>query len=141
MDIHYSYSYLVTSDFGMSIQLFIVQDGHSDSLKVKIRMCIQDLNVQDGHLDFQLPQPPLVLYVHAGFESKNSNVHSGIECPGWTFRFLSSHLQFCLSMQDLKVKTRYDILQSQALFRRDKQNLTKDVFSLSLSIKNKKVLK
>ena len=37
--------------------------------------------------------------------------------------------------------TRSDILQGQALFRRDKQNLTKKVFCLSLSIKNKKVPK
>ena len=40
-----------------------------------------------------------------------------------------------------KIKTRSDILQGQALFRRDKQHLTKDVFCLSLSIKNKKVPK
>ena len=39
------------------------------------------------------------------------------------------------------MKTRSDILQGQALFRRDKQHLTKDVFCLSLSIKNKKVPK
>ena len=37
--------------------------------------------------------------------------------------------------------TRSDILQGQALFRREKQHLTKDVFCLSLSIKNKKVPK
>ena len=37
-------------------------------------------------------------------------------------------------------QTRSDILQGQALFRRDKQHLTKDVFCLSLSIKIKKYL-
>ena len=42
---------------------------------------------------------------------------------------------------DLEAQTRSDILQGQALFRRDKQHLTKDVFCLSLSIKNKKVPK
>ena len=39
-----------------------------------------------------------------------------------------------------KDNTRSDILQGQALFRRDKQHLTKDVFCLSLSIKIKKYL-
>ena len=43
-------------------------------------------------------------------------------------------------MKLTRCHTRSDILQGQALFRRDKQHLTKDVFCLSLSIKIKKYL-